>query len=134
MSLLSSETPMNGSRVEAQCNTTTHLTCGDGTCLPIDKKCDGITDCPEGADELLCGLTRVLCSHLSPVPCLNTDATLLANYHDLIMYFFPLPLYPPLRGSIETLKALQEDTITSSSLSLLLCHCPPLLFQLPNGS
>lgn len=55
------ETPMNGSTVESQCNTTTHFPCGDGTCLPVEKKCDGVTDCPGGGDELLCGLTRALC-------------------------------------------------------------------------
>ncbi|XP_045139060.1 low-density lipoprotein receptor-related protein 2-like [Portunus trituberculatus] len=44
-----------------QCNTTTHFPCGDGTCHPNEQKCDGIRDCDDGADELLCGLTRALC-------------------------------------------------------------------------
>lgn len=44
------------------CNVTTHFDCGHGICIPLDKKCNGISDCVDGADEKLCGLTQTVCS------------------------------------------------------------------------
>ena len=43
--------------------------CWDGSCISASKKCDGIPDCPNQADEVECGLfsqiqmlTRIFCS------------------------------------------------------------------------
>ena len=30
------------------------LTCGDGSCLPLSSKCDGVPDCPDQLDERQC--------------------------------------------------------------------------------
>ena len=30
------------------------LTCGDGSCLPLSSKCDGVPDCPDQLDESQC--------------------------------------------------------------------------------
>lgn len=83
VSPFSSETPVNGGRVEAHCNTTTHFSCGDGTCLPIDKKCNGITDCPGGGDELFC--VRVMYSLLSAAPLM--DIIQQVSFLDVLMLY-----------------------------------------------
>ncbi|KAG0722784.1 Low-density lipoprotein receptor class A domain-containing protein 3 [Chionoecetes opilio] len=64
-------------RSSEQCNTTTHFHCGDGTCLPLQHKCDGTTDCVDGADEKLCESTRALCGSkqwacLTGYQCIST--------------------------------------------------------------
>lgn len=34
-----------------------NLTCGDGSCLPGNLRCDGVKDCNGGEDEVGCGKT-----------------------------------------------------------------------------
>ena len=48
------------------------LTCGDGSCLPLSSKCDGVADCSDHLDEQLCHLvefplSRLYQSSLPPV-------------------------------------------------------------------
>lgn len=37
------------------CDKQLHFTCGDGTCVPEQKVCDGRTDCQDASDEQSCG-------------------------------------------------------------------------------
>ena len=32
----------------------TQFTCGGGECVEYGSRCDGVHDCPDGADEYLC--------------------------------------------------------------------------------
>lgn len=43
--------------------------CTDGTCISNTKHCDGNKDCPNGADELFCGM-YVFC-YIILVYCFN---------------------------------------------------------------
>lgn len=38
-----------------ECDTETEFTCNDGSCIPIEKKCDQDSDCGGGEDEQDCG-------------------------------------------------------------------------------
>ncbi|XP_078483553.1 MAM and LDL-receptor class A domain-containing protein 1 isoform X3 [Ciona intestinalis] len=40
---------------ESPCPGDLEFHCGDGTCMHIDKYCNGVTDCSTGLDELYCG-------------------------------------------------------------------------------
>lgn len=39
----------------AECDTETEFTCKDGSCIPIERKCDQENDCGGGEDEQDCG-------------------------------------------------------------------------------
>ena len=37
-----------------ECDPDTEYTCDDGTCIPVEKMCDFVNDCPTGDDEETC--------------------------------------------------------------------------------
>ncbi|XP_015437459.1 PREDICTED: basement membrane-specific heparan sulfate proteoglycan core protein [Dufourea novaeangliae] len=41
-------------REEEECDPSTELTCRNGACVPLDSRCDGVTQCDDGSDELDC--------------------------------------------------------------------------------
>lgn len=36
------------------CQLNNEFTCGDGHCIPLENRCDGIYDCTDNTDELFC--------------------------------------------------------------------------------
>ena len=41
------------------CNTSNQFTCGDGVCISLDQKCDGLNDCNDESDERSCTTLRL---------------------------------------------------------------------------
>ncbi|XP_076481717.1 terribly reduced optic lobes isoform X14 [Bombus vancouverensis nearcticus] len=39
---------------ELECDQSAELTCRDGTCVPLERRCDGIADCKDSSDEEGC--------------------------------------------------------------------------------
>ena len=37
----------------------TQFTCGDGLCIEIDERCDGVTDCKDMTDEIECKVIQM---------------------------------------------------------------------------
>ncbi|XP_043603055.1 basement membrane-specific heparan sulfate proteoglycan core protein isoform X21 [Bombus pyrosoma] len=46
-----------GFEEELECDQSTELTCRDGTCVPLERRCDGIADCKDSSDEEGCSET-----------------------------------------------------------------------------
>ncbi|XP_071874840.1 terribly reduced optic lobes isoform X19 [Bombus fervidus] len=42
---------------EPECDQSAELTCRDGTCVPLERRCDGIADCKDSSDEEGCSET-----------------------------------------------------------------------------
>lgn len=40
---------------EDSCSNLDDFSCGEGKCIPKEKRCDGKNDCPDNRDELNCG-------------------------------------------------------------------------------
>ncbi|XP_076481713.1 terribly reduced optic lobes isoform X10 [Bombus vancouverensis nearcticus] len=47
---------------ELECDQSAELTCRDGTCVPLERRCDGIADCKDSSDEEGCSESTTRCS------------------------------------------------------------------------
>ena len=50
------------------CNDRKHFNCQDGSCIPIEKRCNSEFDCKDNDDERECNLIDIPYSYLSFVP------------------------------------------------------------------
>ena len=61
------------------CEDRTQFNCQDGSCIPIEKRCNSEFDCKYGDDEIECNLIDIPHSYLSFVPGIISSIFILHN-------------------------------------------------------
>ena len=69
------------------CDDRKQFNCQDGSCIPIEKRCNSEFDCKDGDDESECNLIDVPISYLSFVPG-NSCSTFIFNNDEIYKFFY----------------------------------------------